>query len=184
MNGQKKILTICESNSKRLGYAYDWDNEISTADPKYYEWEQWFFIKLLEKNLVYKKKSEVNWDPVDKTVLANEQVVDGRGWRSGAIVERKEIPQWFLKITEYSDELLEDLEDLNGWPTSVKMMQKNWIGRSEGALVKFKIANSDSILEVYTTRVDTIFGVNFLAISPNHIILKNQKKDNAILAFH
>ena len=178
----KKNINHMREQLKRLGYAYDWDNEISTADPKYYEWEQWFFIKLLEKNLVYKKKSEVNWDPVDKTVLANEQVVDGRGWRSGAIVERKEIPQWFLKITEYSDELLEGLEDLNGWPTSVKMMQKNWIGRSEGALVKFKIANNDSILEVYTTRVDTIFGVNFLAISPNHIILKNQKKDNPVLA--
>ena len=178
----KKNINHMREQLKRLGYAYDWGNEISTADPKYYEWEQWFFIKLLEKNLVYKKKSEVNWDPVDKTVLANEQVVDGRGWRSGAIVERKEIPQWFLKITEYSDELLEGLEDLNGWPTSVKMMQKNWIGRSEGTLVKFRIANNDNILEVYTTRVDTIFGVNFLAISPNHIILKNQKKDNPVLA--
>ena len=178
----KKNINHMREQLKRLGYAYDWDNEISTADPKYYEWEQWFFIKLLEKNLVYKKKSEVNWDPVDKTVLANEQVVDGRGWRSGAIVERKEIPQWFLKITEYSDELLEGLEDLHGWPTSVKMMQKNWIGKSEGALVKFKIANNDNILEVYTTRVDTIFGVNFLAISSNHMILKNQKKDNSVLA--
>jgi len=178
----KKNINHMREQLKRLGYAYDWDNEISTADPKYYEWEQWFFIKLLEKNLVYKKKSEVNWDPVDKTVLANEQVVDGRGWRSGAVVERKEIPQWFLKITKYSDELLEGLEDLNGWPTSVKMMQKNWVGKSEGALVKFRIINNDDILEVYTTRVDTIFGVSFLAIAPNHIILKNQKKDNAILA--
>ena len=178
----KKNINHMREQLKRLGYAYDWDNEISTADPKYYEWEQWFFIKLLEKNLVYKKKSEVNWDPVDKTVLANEQVVDGRGWRSGAIVERKEIPQWFLKITEYSDELLDGLEDLHGWPTSVKMMQKNWIGKSEGALVKFKIENNDNILEVYTTRVDTIFGVNFLAISSNHMILKNQKKDNSVLA--
>ena len=178
----KKNINHMREQLKRLGYAYDWDNEISTADPKYYEWEQWFFIKLLEKNLVYKKKSEVNWDPVDKTVLANEQVVDGRGWRSGAIVERKEIPQWFLKITEYSDELLDGLEDLHGWPNSVKMMQKNWIGKSEGALVKFKIVNNDNILEVYTTRVDTIFGVNFLAISPNHMILKNQKKDNSVLA--
>ena len=177
----KKNINHMREQLKRLGYAYDWDNEISTADPKYYEWEQWFFIKLLEKNLVYKKKSEVNWDPVDKTVLANEQVVDGRGWRSGAVVERKEIPQWFLKITEYSDELLEGLDDLDGWPTSVKMMQKNWIGRSEGALVKFKIVDNDNILEVYTTRVDTIFGVNFLAISPNHIILKDQKRDNPIL---
>ena len=178
----KKNINHMREQLKRLGYSYDWDNEISTANPEYYKWEQWFFIKLLEKNLVYKKKSEVNWDPIDKTVLANEQVVDGRGWRSGAIVERKEIPQWFLKITEYSDELLEGLEDLNSWPTSVKMMQKNWIGKSEGALVKFKISNSNDLLEVYTTRVDTIFGVSFLAISPNHNILKNQKKSNPILA--
>ncbi|MBT5406703.1 MAG: leucine--tRNA ligase, partial [Gammaproteobacteria bacterium] len=179
-------LTIGKVFNKMPAYitdlSYDWDNEISTANPEYYKWEQWFFIKLLEKNLVYKKKSEVNWDPIDKTVLANEQVVDGRGWRSGAIVERKEIPQWFLKITEYSDELLEGLEDLNSWPTSVKMMQKNWIGKSEGALVKFKISNSNDLLEVYTTRVDTIFGVSFLAISPNHNILKSQKKSNPILA--
>ncbi len=178
----KKNINHMREQLKRLGYAYDWNNEISTADPEYYKWEQWFFIKLLEKNLVYKKKSEVNWDPIDKTVLANEQVVDGKGWRSGATIERKEIPQWFLKITEYSDELLEGLEELNGWPTSVKMMQKNWIGRSEGALVKFKIANNSDILEVYTTRVDTIFGVTFLAISPSHTILKNQKKDNPVLA--
>jgi len=178
----KKNINHMREQLKRLGYSYDWDNEISTANPEYYKWEQWFFIKLLEKNLVYKKKSEVNWDPIDKTVLANEQVVDGRGWRSGAIVERKEIPQWFLKITEYSDELLEGLEDLNSWPTSVKMMQKNWIGKSEGALVKFKISNSNDLLEVYTTRVDTIFGVSFLAISPNHNILKSQKKSNPILA--
>ena len=120
----KKNINHMREQLKRLGYSYDWDNEISTANPEYYKWEQWFFIKLLEKKLVYKKKSEVNWDPIDKTVLANEQVVDGRGWRSGAIVERKEIPQWFLKITEYSDELLEGLEDLNSWPASVKMMQK------------------------------------------------------------
>ena len=178
----KKNINHMREQLKRLGYSYDWDNEISTANPEYYKWEQWFFIKLLEKKLVYKKKSEVNWDPIDKTVLANEQVVDGRGWRSGAIVERKEIPQWFLKITEYSDELLEGLEDLNSWPASVKMMQKNWIGKSEGALVKFKISNSNDLLEVYTTRVDTIFGVSFLAISPNHNILKNQKKNNSILA--
>ena len=178
----KKNINHMREQLKRLGYSYDWDNEISTANPEYYKWEQWFFIKLLEKKLVYKKKSEVNWDPIDKTVLANEQVVDGRGWRSGAIVERKEIPQWFLKITEYSDELLEGLEDLNSWPASVKMMQKNWIGKSEGALVKFKISNSNDLLEVYTTRVDTIFGVSFLAISPNHNILKSQKKNNSILA--
>ena len=110
---------------KRLGFAYDWNNEISTADPKYYRWEQWFFLKLMKKNLVYRKKSEVNWDPVDKTVLANEQVIDGKGWRSGAVVERKEIPQWFLKITAYSDELLSSIDNLDAWPSSVRLMQKN-----------------------------------------------------------
>ena len=117
---------------KRLGYAYDWKREITTCDPEYYKWEQWLFTRLFEKGMVYRKNSIVNWDPVDQTVLANEQVIDGRGWRSDAVVERKEIPQWFMKITAYADELLEDLDNLEGWPTSVKTMQKNWIGRSEG----------------------------------------------------
>ena len=123
--------------------------------------------------MVYRKKSEVNWDPVDKTVLANEQVIDGKGWRSGADVIRKEIPQWFLKISDYADELLESIDTLNDWPDSVKMMQKNWIGKSNGAMINFKINGHDEVLKVFTTRPDTIYGVTFLALSPNHEFLKN-----------
>jgi leucyl-tRNA synthetase len=111
---------------KRLGFSFDWSRELTTCDPDYYRWEQWFFLKLFKKGLVYKKNAEVNWDPVDQTILANEQVVDGRGWRSGALVERKEIPQWFLKITDYADELLQDLDHLPHWPEQVKTMQRNW----------------------------------------------------------
>jgi len=158
---------------KRLGYAYNWNHELSTSDPNYYKWEQWFFIQLLKKSLVYRKKSEVNWDPVDKTVLANEQVIDGKGWRSGAVIERKEIPQWFLKISKYSEELLASIDELDAWPLSVKVMQKNWIGKSQGALISFKVQGTDDILDVYTTRVDTLFGVSFLAISPNHSFFKS-----------
>ena len=158
---------------KRLGFAYDWESEISTANSLYYKWEQWLFLQLLKKNLVYKKQSEVNWDPVDKTVLANEQVIDGKGWRSGAIVERKEIPQWFVKITSYGDELLSDISKLKEWPASVKMMQKNWIGKSEGVLVKFSIKDTNDYIEVYTTRVDTICGVSFLSIASNHKIINS-----------
>ena len=122
---------------KRLGFAFDWSREITTCDPDYYRWEQWFFVKLFEKGLAYKKNAEVNWDPVDQTILANEQVVDGRGWRSGALVERREVAQWFLKITAYADELLADLDKLTQWPEQVKTMQRNWIGRSEGVEVSF-----------------------------------------------
>ena len=160
----------------RLGLAYDWDSELSTSDSSYYRWEQWFFIKLLEKDLVYRKKSEVNWDPVDKTVLANEQVIDGKGWRSGADVIRKEIPQWFLKISNYADELLDSIDLIEEWPESVKVMQKNWIGKSSGAMIKFPIKDEDEDLEVYTTRPDTLYGATFLAISPNHSFLKEKTK--------
>ena len=127
----RKNISHMKEQLSRLGYSYDWDNEISTSDPEYYKWEQWFFIKLFENNLVYRKDSEVNWDPVDNTVLANEQVIDGKGWRSGAEVQRKKIPQWFLKITNYSDELLNSTDELKGWPSRVKMMQKNLIGMSK-----------------------------------------------------
>ena len=126
-----------EDSAKNIGILYDWDNEISTADPRYFKWEQWFFLKLLKKGLVYRKLSEVNWDPVDKTVLANEQVIDGKGWRSGALIERKKIPQWFLKITDFADDLLNDTDKLEGWPESVKLMQKNWIGKSKGLNINF-----------------------------------------------
>jgi len=151
-----------------LGFGYDWDREVATCTPEYYRWEQWFFTKLYEKGLVYKKTATVNWDPVDQTVLANEQVIDGRGWRSGALVEQKEIPQWFVKITDYAEELLNDLDQLEGWPEQVKTMQKNWIGRSEGADIQFKLTNSDEVLEVYTTRPDTLLGVTYVAVAAQH----------------
>ena len=132
----------------RLGYAYDWSREIATCDPKYYRWEQWLFTKMFEKGLVYRKNSIVNWDPVDQTVLANEQVIDGRGWRSDALVERREIPQWFMKITAYADELLEELDRMPGWPDSVKTMQRNWIGRSEGVELSFTDDGIKRIAEI------------------------------------
>ena len=153
---------------KRLGFSYDWSREIATCDPEYYRWEQWLFTRLYEKGLIYKKTSYVNWDPVDQTVLANEQVLDGKGWRSGAVVERKEIPQWFLKITDYSDELLDGLEKLPGWPDAVKTMQKNWIGKSIGVEAVFKVSEFEFELPIYTTRPDTIMGVTYLAVAPEH----------------
>ena len=153
---------------KRLGFAYDWDREIATCKPDYYRWEQWFFTELYKKGLVYKKTAPVNWDPVDQTVLANEQVIDGRGWRSGAVVERKEIPQWFLKITDYGEELLRELDNLPGWPESVRTMQKNWIGRSEGVEVVFQLSGAADKLTVFTTRPDTLFGVSYLALAAEH----------------
>ena len=152
---------------KRLGFAYDWSRELATCSPEYYRWEQWFFTQLYEKGLVYKKKAIVNWDPVDQTVLANEQVIEGRGWRSGAVIERKEVTQWFLKITAYAEELLGDLERLEGWPERVKTMQANWIGRSEGVEIVFSVQDHQD-LQVYTTRPDTLFGVTCLALAPEH----------------
>ncbi len=157
---------------QKLGYAYDWSREIATCHPEYYRWEQWFFTRLFEKGLVYKKNAEVNWDPVDKTVLANEQVVDGRGWRSGALVERRSIPQWFLKITAYADELLSELDNMEGWPEKVRTMQSNWIGRSEGVDLEFNVAGEDDPelrrLRVYTTRPDTLLGVTYVAVAAQH----------------
>ncbi|MEW6612475.1 MAG: leucine--tRNA ligase [Pseudomonadota bacterium] len=154
---------------KRLGLSYDWSREIATCKPEYYRWEQWLFVQLWKKGLVYQKKSPVNWDPVDQTVLANEQVVDGRGWRSGALVERREITQWFMKITDYAEELLDDLERLqDGWPEQVITMQRNWIGRSEGAEVVFPLADASAAVKVFTTRSDTLMGVTYLALAPEH----------------
>ena len=157
---------------RRLGFAYDWRRELATCDPGYYRWEQWFFLRLYEKGLVYKSSSTVNWDPVDQTVLANEQVIDGRGWRSGALVERREIPQWFLKITDYADELLECLDKLPGWPEQVRAMQANWIGRSEGLELDFVLAGGPvagyDALTVYTTRPDTLHGVTYMAVAAEH----------------
>lgn len=166
---------------KRLGFAYDWDRELATCSPDYYRWEQWFFTKLHEKGLVYKKTSVVNWDPVDQTVLANEQVIDGKGWRSGATVEKREIPQWFLRITDYADELLNDLEKLPGWPDAVRTMQANWIGRSEGVEVEFKIEDSDEKLRIYTTRPDTIMGITYMAVAAEHPLALAASENNANL---
>ncbi len=158
-----------------LGFSYDWSMELRTCDPKYYKWEQLIFKKFYDAGLVYKKKSLVNWDPVDETVLANEQVIDGKGWRSGAQVQIKEIDQWFIKITSYADELLDSLEQLD-WPENVKLMQKNWIGKSYGAEVEYKMEEGNESLKTFSTRPDTIYGVTFLAISPNHQLSINLSK--------
>ena len=170
---------------QRLGYAYDWDREIATCDPQYYQWEQWFFTQLYERGLVYKKMATVNWDPVDQTVLANEQVIDGRGWRSGAMVERREIPQWFIRITAYAEELLEGLDTLDGWPEAVRTMQRNWIGKSRGVELAFgldePIANLDRI-EVYTTRPDTLYGVTYISLAAEHPITLALAENNTELA--
>jgi len=165
-----------------LGFSYDWDREFATCDKDYYRWEQWFFTQLYEKGLVYKKNATVNWDPVDQTVLANEQVIDGRGWRSGAIVERKEIPQWFIKITDYAEELLQDLDQLTEWPEQVKTMQRNWIGRSEGVELTFKLADSDESFDVYTTRPDTLMGVTYVALASQHPLTLEAAKTNPEIA--
>ncbi len=170
---------------KQLGFAYDWERELATCHPQYYRWEQWFFTRLFEKGLVYKKEAEVNWDPVDQTVLANEQVVDGRGWRSGALVERRKIPQWFIKITDYAQELLDDLDKLEGWPEQVKTMQANWIGRSVGIELQFDVADqtdeADSTLSVYTTRPDTLMGVTYVAVAPQHPLATLAARNNQAL---
>ena len=171
---------------QKLGYAYDWSREVATCHRDYYRWEQWFFTRLFEKGLVYKKEAEVNWDPVDQTVLANEQVIDGRGWRSGALVEIRSIPQWFIRITAMAQELLDDLDKLDGWPEKVKTMQSNWIGRSEGVNLDFTVAGeADSTLQrlsVYTTRPDTLMGVTYVAVAPQHPLALKAAEANAELA--
>ena len=161
-----------------MGFAYDWEREISTCDYDYYKHEQKMFLDFLKKGIAYRKESYVNWDPVDKTVLANEQVIDGKGWRSGASVERKKLKQWFLRISKYSDELLNDLSLLEEWPEKVRLMQKEWIGRSDGAEINFKIDNRSDVLEVFTTRPDTIFGASFCAIAPDHPIIQKLSANN------
>ncbi|ATJ83124.1 leucine--tRNA ligase [Halomonas beimenensis] len=170
---------------KALGFAYDWSREFATCDSDYYRWEQWFFTKLVEKGLVYKKMSTVNWDPVDQTVLANEQVIDGCGWRSGAPVERKEIPLWFLKITDYAEELLADLDKVD-WPEQVKTMQRNWIGKSRGVELAFDVADHDDNalepLRVYTTRPDTLMGVTYVAVAAGHPLAQAAAEGNPTLS--
>ncbi len=160
---------------QRLGFAYDWSREFATCSPEYYRWEQLMFTRLMEKGIAYRKDSEVNWDPVDQTVLANEQVIDGRGWRSGAVVERRTIPQWFLRITDYADELLDGLDELEQWPEAVKTMQRNWIGRSEGAEFEMSVCDADGEIKpdapsvgVFTTRPDTAFGMTYAVLAPEH----------------
>jgi leucyl-tRNA synthetase len=170
---------------KQLGFGFDWSREVTTCKPEYYKWEQWFFTRLFEKGLVYKKMSTVNWDPVDQTVLANEQVIDGRGWRSGALVERKEIPQWFIKITEYAEELIDDLDKLPHWPEQVKTMQRNWIGKSRGVDMRFDLAKpvgEFSGFDVYTTRPDTLMGVTYVSLAAEHPIAKLIAQDKPELA--
>ena len=177
---QKNIENM-KDQLKSLGFSYDWSKELRTCDTNYYKWEQLIFKKFADRGLVYRKKAIVNWDPVDNTVLANEQVIDGKGWRSGAQIEIKEIDQWFLKITDYAEELLTSLEKLD-WPENVKTMQKNWIGKSIGAEIKYTLEGSEESLTAFSTRPDTIFGVSFIAISPNHSISTELAKNDDSLA--
>ncbi|HSH73151.1 MAG TPA: leucine--tRNA ligase [Methylophilaceae bacterium] len=167
---------------KQLGLAVDWQREIATCKPEYYRWEQWLFTELFKKGLIYKKTSTVNWDPVDQTVLANEQVIDGRGWRSGALVEKRDIPQYFMKITAYADELLSDLDKLDGWPEQVKTMQRNWIGKSYGCEVEFPIVGQEGNLKVYTTRPDTLMGATYVAVAAEHALATLAAQNNPALA--
>ncbi|OQW93617.1 MAG: leucine--tRNA ligase [Beggiatoa sp. IS2] len=169
-------IAYMRNQLKRLGLGYDWQRELATCDTDYYRWEQWLFIQLWKKGLIYKKTAPVNWDPVDQTVLANEQVINGRGWRSGALVERREIPQWFVKITAYAEELLQGLDTLTGWPDSVKTMQRNWIGRSEGVEIHFTFASKD--LPVFTTRPDTLLGVTYMAVAAEHPLARHAAMNN------
>ena len=164
---------------KQLGLSIDWEREISTCTPEYYKHQQEFFLELYDKGLVYRKEQYVNWDPVDKTVLANEQVIDGKGWRSGAVVERKKLNQWFFNISKFSDELLQGLDSLNEWPNKVKIMQKNWIGKSLGCEVNFEVQGNLPIKEIscFTTRPDTLFGLSFFAVSVDHPLSKFYEND-------
>ena len=167
---------------RALGFGYDWDRELATCKPDYYRWEQWFFTELYKKDMVYKKTSAVNWCPHDQTVLANEQVIDGCCWRCDTVVERKEIPQWFVRITKYAQELLDDLDELDQWPEKVKTMQRNWIGRSEGVDLTFALKERDDQLDVYTTRPDTLMGVTYVGIAAQHPLALEAAKTNSDIA--
>ncbi len=175
-------IAYMKGQLKRLGFGYDWDRELATCDPAYYRWEQWLFTRLMEKGLAYRAKATVNWDPVDHTVLANEQVIDGRGWRSGAPVEKREIEQWFVRITDYAQELLDALDTLDGWPEQVRTMQRNWIGRSEGVYMEFGIESSDEVLGIYTTRPDTVMGVTYVAVAAEHPLTRLAAESDPQLA--
>ncbi len=174
---KKNILTM-RNQLKSMGLSYDWSREISTCEPNYYKFEQKMFIDFLNKGLAYKKESWVNWDPVEKTVLANEQVIDGRGWRSNAIVEKRLLSQWFLKMTEYADDLLDSIPELNNWPEKVRLMQSNWIGKSLGANINFRIEKRSDVIEVFSTRPDTLYGASFIALAPSHPISISLSKNN------
>jgi leucyl-tRNA synthetase len=174
-------IAYMKGQLKRLGFAYDWSREFATCDASYYRWEQWLLTRLHAKGLLYRRMAEVNWDPVDQTVLANEQVIDGRGWRSGAPVERREIPHWFLKITDYAEELLSAIDSLD-WPDAVKTMQRNWIGRSEGVEMDFPVADSEDALRIYTTRPDTLFGVTYMAVAAGHPLAQEVARSDTELA--
>jgi leucyl-tRNA synthetase len=178
----KKNIAVMKGQLQHLGLSIDWDKEVSTCDENYYKQQQVIFSFFLKKGLVYKKESYVNWDPIDQTVLANEQVIDGKGWRSGAVVEKKKLSQWFLNITKYSDQLLESLENLKGWPEKVKLMQKNWIGKSVGCEIDF-LSNNGKKIKIFTTRPDTIFGASFIAIAPDHPFTKFFENDENFLKF-
>jgi len=168
---------------KALGFALDWSREVATCKPEYYRWNQWLFLRMWEKGIVYRKSAVVNWDPIDQTVLANEQVIDGRGWRTGAVVEKREIPMYYMKITAYADELIAQLEKL-GWPEPVKLMQKNWIGKSDGAEIHFPYEDGNGVLKVFSTRPDTIYGASFMAVAPEHPIAQKAAQNNpAVQAF-
>ena len=178
----RQNIANMKAQLKQLGFGYDWSREIATCDPDYYKWEQWFFTRLMEKGIAYRRKATVNWDPVDQTVLANEQVIDGKGWRSGAPVEKRDIEQWFLRITDYAQELLDDLEKLDQWPEQVITMQRNWIGRSEGVRMIFDIKGWDERLEIFTTRPDTLMGVTYVAVAAEHPLALEVAKSNPALA--
>jgi len=175
-------IAAMRAELKSMGLSYDWDRELATCDPAYYRHQQKIFLDFLEAGLAERNESLVNWDPVEQTVLANEQVIDGRGWRSGAPVEQRSLSQWFFKITEFSEELLEALKDLDRWPQRVQLMQQNWIGRSEGMLIDFELIGRGDTLTVYTTRHDTLFGASFCAVSPHHSLAKELASGNSELA--
>ena len=178
----EKNISVMKTQLQRLGLSIDWDREVSTCNETYYKHQQNLFSFFYKKNLAYKKESYVNWDPIDQTVLANEQVIDGKGWRSGAVIEKKKLSQWFLNITKYSDKLLESLNNLEGWPDKVKLMQQNWIGKSKGCEIDF-ITNNKSKIRIFTTRPDTIFGASFLAIAPDHPFTRFFSDDKDFISF-
>lgn len=175
-------IDYMKTQLKSLGFAIDWSRELATCSPEYYRWNQWLFLRLLEKGVVYQKTGTVNWDPVDQTVLANEQVIDGRGWRTGALVEKREIPMYYMAITEYAEELLADLADLDGWPEQVRTMQRNWIGKSQGVRVGFPHQiDAGGVLWVFTTRADTLMGATYVAVAAEHPLALYAAQNNPAL---